>query len=276
MAELSPILHELETLYSKLNRWKGLDLGTNPPIIALSSKGRKRTQTGWYTPAKWVNSQDDTLDALAGVPVSERKLVTRAEIVIATELLDDPVSTAAELYKQALVHNLAESGQINTVVGAQGYYPIAWERLAQMHNFIAEVLPDQPSRGWAGFRPKQPEVWTRWVTENMDINVFEVSRKSDASLKRAGSRMKKWQCDCTVIRSATKVQANCFECGKQFWWAEKEPPPNDTYHLHNYHRDVPSYASPENIAAAIGGQVISPTPTMVPGRVYTQHVGGRK
>jgi hypothetical protein len=277
MAELSPILAELEKLYSKLGGWKGLTPG-EAPIIALSSKGRKRTQTGWYNPAKWVDTANDTLDALAGVPVNERVLVARAEIVIATELLSDPVSTAAELYRQAVVHTWANADAITSVVGKQGYYPIYWETVAQAHEFMAYILPDQPSRGWGGWEPLDRAKWAKWVADNMDLSVFEVSRNSDAPLKPTGSRMKKWQCDCTVIRSATKVQATCFGCGKQFWWAEKDPPPQSDYNLHTDQRDMGLPVTPENLAAGIGGQVIKPryTLTNTPPQAASYAQGGNQ
>lgn len=234
MAELSPILAELEKLYTKLGGWKGLDV-SNPPIITLSSKGRKQTQTGWYNPGKWVDSQEDTLAALAGVESADRVQLTRGEIVLATELLSDPVQTAAELYKQAIVHQWSEShqGNLEGIVGAQGYYPIAWKRLGLTHEFKAYVIPEQPSRGWAGWapNPRNPGAWERWVRENMNLGVFEVARNSDAPLKRPGSRMKKWTCDCTTIRSATRVTATCTACSSVFFWAEAELPPRNTYRV---------------------------------------------
>lgn len=80
------------------------------------------------------------------------------------------------------------------------------------------------------WEPQDRVVFSKWVQENMNTGVFEVSRNSDATLKRAGSRMKKWECDCTVIRSATKVTATCYTCNKAFHWAEKELPPNALYY----------------------------------------------
>lgn len=234
MADLSPILAELEKLYSKLGGWKGLDV-SNPPVITLASKGRKRTQTGWYNAGTWVDSQEDTLAALAGVAKESlgRMELTRGEIVLATELLSDPVQTATELYKQAIIHANSQQrgGDTKSLQGAQGYYPEQMRSVARQHEFRADVLADQPSRGWAGFVPADPEKWERWVRENMDCGKFEVSRNADAPLKRAGSRMKKWRCDCTVIRSATKVTATCHSCGKLFTWAEPYLPPRADYYV---------------------------------------------
>jgi hypothetical protein len=39
----------------------------------------------------------------------------------------------------------------------------------------------------------------------------------DAWFRRPGtSRMKKWECECTIVRSATEVTAVCTTCGKTF------------------------------------------------------------
>ena len=225
MAELSPILAELEKLYPKLVERYGSELSyysshiPEPPVITLASKGRKRTQTGWYVPEVWVDSQEDVLASLAGVPEAERTRLSRAEIVLATELLEDPVQTAAELLRQTIVH-----WQRGEVAGAQGYYPIWWEYSATRFGFKAPVLDDQPSRGWAGWKPNQPEEWKRWVFEHMNTSVFEVARKSDTTGPRPGSRMKKWTCGCTVIRSATQVKMVCEGCGNKVRWAEKNEP----------------------------------------------------
>ena len=243
MANLSPILAELEALYPKLVQTYGAELqhwgavNPDPPVITLASKGRKRTQTGWYNVAKWTDSQEDVLAGLAGVSTEDREQLTRAEVVIATEILGEPKQAAAELLKQTIVHFYAagHNDNVEGLVGAQGYYPEVWESVASRFGFIAVPLADQPSRGWASWFPnpqsQSGKNWEAFLRDNLDQGRFEVARKSDAPLKRPGSRMKKWQCDCTVIRSATRVTATCHSCGKLFHWAEKELPPNDTYQM---------------------------------------------
>ena len=228
MTNLSAILAELEKLYPKLVEKyetelsyyvpsRGLSLRVEqPPVITLASKGRKRTQQGWYVPAVWVDSQEDVLASLAGIPADQRKLLVRAEIVLATELLDDPVQTAAELLRQIIVHY---SG--GRLAGGQGYYPIVWESVAPTFGFTGKVLQDQPSRGWAQFQPIDGDTWAQWVRREMNTGVFDVSRKSDETGPRPGSRMKKWTCGCTVIRSATQVCMVCEICGNRLRWAEK-------------------------------------------------------
>jgi hypothetical protein len=239
MVELSPILAQLEQLYDRIDQDyytpvtlevvrhytaapQGLTI--DKPIIALSSKGKKRTQTGWYNPATWVDSQEDTLAQLAGAKADERALLTRAEIVLATELLKDPVETASELLRQYVVH-LSYSLGYKHLVGGQGYYPVLWQesRMNRATDHTGYVLPEQPSRGWGGWRPVHPAAWKQWVEANMDVTVFEVARNSDAPKEAAGSRMKKWRCKCTTIRCATRVLATCEKCSQPFVWAEPSP-----------------------------------------------------
>ena len=236
VAELSPILAELERLYPLLRQMYGGRLheagGDSTPIINLASKGRKRTQVGWYERSVWNDSQEDTLAGLAGVLKVDRVETQRAEITIATELLDDPVQTVAELLRQLIVHDRVarmrwqwrgqDCADISHIVGANGYYPIAWRQEAARFGFVASVLPDQPSRGWAGWAPG-PDFLT-WCKENINYRVFEVNRDSAAVAVRKGSRMKKWTCDCTTIRCATRVVGHCDRCGAKFAWAEKSEP----------------------------------------------------
>lgn len=215
MAELSPILAELERLVPLLQVKYGL--GTeDPPIVSLASMGRKRTQTGWYTPSVWVDAQEDTLAALAGVGADERKLVSRAEVVIATEILGDPVQTVSELLRQLVVHQRGPKH----VTGMNGYYPIIWRRLGWQYDHQVTVLDTQPSRGWSDWQPGP--TFRTWAEENVNTAPFEVARNKDHTKERPGSRMKKWRCDCTTIRCATKVRAFCVGCGKQFEWAESK------------------------------------------------------
>lgn len=221
MSDLSPTLAELERLYREMvgRDFSGPNTPLFPrfealrkreaPVITVSSKGRKRNVTGWYVPAVWGDAGEDTLAALAGGPSTVQ--TKRAEIVIASELLGDPERAVAELARQMLVH----SGWAK--VSGNHYYPQGWEWWAKGIGCRAHVLPDQPSKGWAGleigaeFRAK--------VVPLINYSNFTVERQSDAPAK-VGSRMHKWSCGCTTIRAAVLVKATCRKCTRPFRWAE--------------------------------------------------------
>lgn len=240
MTELSPILAELERMYAEVCKVYSLST-PEPPIITLASKGRKRTCMGWYNQAVWSNHNEDALLALTGVRPGDKDYVAptkRAEIVIATELLGDPVQTVAELARQALVHRVVTSRldqgfwpgkaigapPTNRIVGANAYYPEAWKNFASGVDCSAHIIPEQQSRGWAEFKPDT--AFIKFVTDRLNYDVFEVSRKDEGMKAKVGSRMKKWSCGCTTVRCAIKLLATCEKCGHGFKWAEKgEPAP---------------------------------------------------
>lgn len=212
MNDLSPTLAELERLYRVL-------MGVFPmfsalekmesPIITVSSKGRKRNVTGWYVPAVWGDAGEDTLAALAGgSPAVQTK---RAEIVIASELLGDPDQAVAELARQMLVH----TGRVK--VSGNHYYPQGWEYWCRHIGCESYMLPDQPSKGWAGLRIGA--IFRDKAVPLIDYTKFGVERQSDTPVK-VGSRMHKWTCGCTIIRAAVLVQATCTKCGNVFRWGE--------------------------------------------------------
>lgn len=243
MTDLSPILAELERLYDVAVDafFNGDYLTFNPkteltdavarstrlkqdrPIITLASKGRNRTRTGWYTPGVWSDTQEDVLAGLAGAPLGHN--VKRAEIVVATELLANPVAAVAELCRQIVVHEQVLQRTYNHypnpmagILGSNGYYPQSWERLARGIGCRATVDPEQPSRGWSKLEPGLEFVAS--IGAAINTRVFDVARSNTAPLLKPGSRMKKWRCNCSTVRCATRLTGFCIGCSTPFTWAE--------------------------------------------------------
>lgn len=228
-ATLSTALAELERLYPLLAQQffdepaRGWFLD-NPPVIGLASKGRKRTQTGWYVPRVWEDTQEATLQGLTGDPSDV--VTKRAEIVIATELLSAPQQAVVELARQMMVHYLDPHtnalyryGSTNGAVRSGGYYPAIWkDGLATRLGCVADIDPNQPGRGWSKLVPKAPML--EFIAANLNIRAFDLARDSDGDQVRPGSRMKKWRCNCTTVRCATGLDALCDTCGYKFQWAE--------------------------------------------------------
>lgn len=232
--ELSPILAELERMAPKLAvQYKLVNIADDLPVITLASRGRKRTQVGWYVPAVWKDQQEDVLAALAGIEATadERVLATKAEVVVATELLDNPVQTVGELLRQLVVHEQASrpNAKLDKWVGQNGYYPIVWQNTAWKYDHTALVDPDQESRGWSKWVPTENFAG---VLESLGFNksMFDVARVGEAVAVRKGSRMKKWRCNCTTVRCAVNLVAECGDCDTPFYWAEpNEEPPSIHY-----------------------------------------------
>lgn len=220
--ELSPLVAELERLYVEaVYKWWGLgDAPTimleNRPAITIASRGRKSTVNGWYVPAVWSDTVDSVLDFLAGD--DKAVVVKSAEIVIASEVLSDPVQAIAELVRQMLAHG---DPNLRPKEGSF-YYGGRWSSIAASVDCVAAVNPEQPSKGLSLWIPGA--AFKQWATETWNPVVWSVSRDSLAGVKK-GSRMKKWSCGCTIVRCATKLDSTCHKCGKLFKWAEVEPNP---------------------------------------------------
>lgn len=223
VGDLSSIIGELERMYGEaLRHWFSdpaewtIEARTaleQPPIVSVASRGRKRTVGGWYTPAVWFDSTDDLLAALAGTGASVAEPVKRAEIVVASEVLGDPVQTIAELCRQMAQHAV---GSLR--VGENYYYPQSWEGIAARFGCTAEINSTQPSKGWSKVVPTPDFV--KWCTATLNVGVFDVERDQTITADAVpNSRMKKWTCGCTVVRSAVALAAVCARCHRAFWWA---------------------------------------------------------
>lgn len=217
---LSPIVAELENIYEKLvdkyfssiqSRFRHPAAG--PPVLSVASRGRKKYVNSWYVPGVWVDTVEDVLGALASESLAMPSVHKRAEIVIASEILHDPVQVAAEVLRQMLAH------QYEAIRPGPGlYYVQEWERLAPRYDCEACINPAQPSRGWSLWKPK--DAFKQWAKENVNFRVFELAREGTDAKPGPGSRMKKWRCGCTTIRSALRVTGVCVMCGQPWVWAE--------------------------------------------------------
>lgn len=227
MAELSPILAELERLRDVLVREYPVLVAWNsneaPPVVAIASKGRKKNVTGWYNPAVWVDQQDTLLDSLSrmlddsSVSTQEApKLLKRAELVIASELLNNPLRAVSELARQLMVH----TGQAK--VGKNLYYPAEWFVHANAVDHRASVLPDQPTKGWAKWDYKP--AFQAKMDPHINYALWDVARDSDAERPKVGSRMHVWQCPACGrrVRAAGVLYAVCVahKAQAEFQWAE--------------------------------------------------------
>lgn len=220
--DMSPIIAELERLYEAIAAdWLTHNESlAERPMITVASRGRKATVDGWYTPAVWADADDDVLGWLAGSGASSAvpEQQKRAEIVIAAEVLTDPVQTAAELARQMISHAFPS---MRPKPGSYYYSALwGWRELSGIG--VASVNPEQPSKGLSKWTPTQE--FREWADANIKKEVFSAVRDKQQAVKK-GSRMKKWTCGCTIVRCAVALRAVCEKCGNRFQWAEAEPFP---------------------------------------------------
>ena len=218
---VAPIIRALEELYDKALVEFPPAFGANwpnpldKPVVVVASRGRKKSANSWYVPSVWKDADDDLLAALAGGPDAAKSgAPARAEIVISSEVLSDPVQTGAELVRQMLAHHRDNLRTEN------GYASQAWEKVAPLVNCRANINPQQPTKGWTLWTP-EPE-FRAWVMKALDQDPFTTVRSPAAPYQRKGSKMKKWSCDCTNIRAAVEVVATCAKCKAPFVWAEQD------------------------------------------------------
>lgn len=231
MTSLAPVIAELDRLYAAMTDalfpepWQDA-MRDNTPVIAVSSRGRKRTVNAWYVPSVWNDVTDDLLDALSFDGATNNRVETkRAECVLASELLrSEPLDIAAELTRTMLAHHLAIAGKVADVPGESNYYPRRWRDYATTVGLVASVNDEQPSKGWS--RITRTPAFDSIVTPLLNVNAFDISRDGVSDRTAQANRMLKYACDCTVVRSATFVDATCNACGMMVEYADKAKVPN--------------------------------------------------
>ena len=265
MTNMSPIVAELERLYDQIMLKYGhtveqtnnrayysnslYHLGAeHKPMISVAGVGgaarRGRFIPGWYTPAVWEDEGEKLLASLSGVGGTTP---TRAEIVLAPELMATPEDMLSELARLAVWHNKVVSAeaprQRNKPYGSYGdYWPHQWRSWANSveHSSFSDYHPDSGNptgRGYEGWKPNG--VFIEWAKSVINYKVFDIASTPIASKTPGATRMKKWECGCTIVRCATDLIATCDFCGEKFEWAEKVPPVNLNWLHGKWWEDVP-------------------------------------
>lgn len=217
---LAPIIAALEAFYPKvIAAYPGaFPHPKEAPVVVISSRGRKKATNSWYVGATWKDADADLLAQLSG-PDANGKVqgvpATRAEIVIASEVLGDPVQTGAEFVRQMLAHHRQD-----VLTTENGYYPHVWNDWAYRVDCYARINPKQPTKGWSQWEPSP--TFSKFVQANLDGNPFLVVREPAEAYVRRGSKNKKWRCGCTTVRCAVLLAATCKGCSMPFEWAEEK------------------------------------------------------
>jgi hypothetical protein len=184
-----PIIKELERLYDAIN----LKFGFNypKPVIVIQTQGRQKNTKGWFDANRWTQNKTEI-----------------GEITICAEfgLNKNPVET--------LIHEMAHYAnhcEKKDDCNDQGYHNKEFKIKAE--NYGLNVEKDG-RKGWAYTTLSEK---LNIILKDLKINqrVFDLYRQPRPTVV-SQTKMKKWKCDCTIVRAAVDVKATCKQCGKDF------------------------------------------------------------
>ena len=192
MNSIIPVIKELERVYDALA--EKFELKHNRPFITIQTKGRQKI-LGWYIDNQWTCNKKEI-----------------GEINICAENLNkNPIET--------LIHEMAHycnaCNKIEDCNKSQ-YHNKKFKSRAE--NYGLNVEKDG-RHGWS-LTSISDSLQETLKAIKVDYKVFELFRKHHISIV-APTKMKKYKCDCTVVRCATDLQAKCLKCNKQFEEQEK-------------------------------------------------------
>jgi len=185
---ICPAIRELERIYDLIaDRYK---FTARRPIITIQSKGRGQT-LGWHWTEKWSNGDDIKL----------------SEINICAEVLNrNPIETL--IHEMAHYHNCVD--KIPDCSASQ-YHNKAFRERAENYGLNVQKAG---RFGWA-MTCMSDKLKLAVEEMNVNYNVFKMVRKESSKIA-APTKMKKFNCGCTVVRCATELSAVCELCQKRF------------------------------------------------------------
>jgi len=163
-------------------------------LITLQTKGRKNA-AGWHWAGKWAGSKN-----------------SHTEINICAEYLTAGYEPLMEVLIHEMVHAINNQNGIRDCSKTQ-YHNKRFKTAAE----VAGLAVTQGKRGWAYTSIKSGGVAEK-ALKAIDINrdVFIYQRKEQGQKVKAPTKMKKWSCDCTNVRCAVELVAECQNCGNEF------------------------------------------------------------
>jgi hypothetical protein len=186
---IKPCIEELERFFAFLNKKFDLKMPSNV-IVTVQSQGRVRNAMGWFKPQAWQNGKEPAIH----------------EINVCAEFLQShPYETMA--------HEVAHLCTLKTKekFPANNYHSKTFKQFAERFSLKVEATK---TYGWA--KTSETEAFKELVAEfKPKPEVFELLRNMAASKKQT-TRMLKYQCGCTVVRCATKLDAKCYQCLQTF------------------------------------------------------------
>lgn len=183
-----PVIKELERIYDELA--PKLNFKMTRPIITIQTRGSRKLLLGWYGADRWLQNKKEI-----------------GEInICAEELNGNPVET--------LVHEIvhySNNCEKKSDCNSQQYHNKIFKEKAESYGLNVK---NDGRHGWSetSISEKLQKILD---LIKVDKEVFKLYRKSYISTS-APTKMKKYRCECTIVRCATDLQATCNKCKKPF------------------------------------------------------------
>lgn len=188
MNSIIPLIEELERVYDILA--KKFNLKYNRPIITIQTKGRQKKSLGWYWENKWQYKKKEI-----------------GEINICAEDLN---KNSIETLIHEMVHYSNSCKNIKDC-NAHQYHNKLFKIKAESYGLNVEK---DGRHGW-GLTSLSKNLEKTIKEIKVNYKVFELFRKENIK-NILITKMKKYRCECTIIRCATDLLAKCLKCNKEF------------------------------------------------------------
>jgi hypothetical protein len=166
-------------------------------VITIQTKGRMNCY-GLFTSNRWQADYGSKLRSIHEINLSAEYLARGPFPVIET-LIHEMVHLANYLNKikdcsRAQYHN---------------------KKFKDGCDKINLICIKTPKHGWS--QTELSEALTSELKTQVQPNeaLFAIFRREDAKVK-APTKMKKWECGCTIVRCATDLNAKCISCEEKF------------------------------------------------------------
>ena len=186
---ICPIIKELERIYDSFSKLKGLDKIAPRPIITIQTKGMSNS-LGWHWKDKW-----------------QFKKKNISEINICAESLSEDVI-------ETLIHEMVHYHNASLDIEDCNQHQYHNKRFKEMAENYGLNVEKSGRHGWSATSISKA---LQKIISKVKINkkVFNLYRKKNIVIKSI-TKMIKYRCDCTIVRCATDLQANCIKCNKPF------------------------------------------------------------
>ena len=187
---ICPSIKELERIYDFFAKQYGLDKITKRPVITIQSHGHQKNTLGWYWKNKWQ--------------YNKQKL---SEINICAESLSEKAT-------ETLIHEIVHyhNASLNILdCNAHNYHNKNFKSRAETYGLNVK---NSGRHGWSNTSISES---LQKIIDKVNIKkeIFILYRKKNKTSKLT-TKMIKYNCDCTIVRCATNLQAKCKTCEKDF------------------------------------------------------------
>jgi len=193
-ASIIPAIQELTRCYQALVPLFAPSLDSkNPPIILIQSRG-KRNAYGWMARENWKQEESSF-----------------NEITITAEYLARPTEEIMETLVHEMVHHANALDGIDDCSRNQ-YHRESFRDRAES---VGLVVEKEGRRGWSKTALSN-ELKERIQGLKVDAAAFKIFHREYEKRPVNRKPTKIWACECTVVRSASVVEAVCSKCDKAF------------------------------------------------------------